>query len=270
LSAWLGNIILFKLDAVMRAKLQELNLDQVVRAGYARYVDDVVILAENQGILDVLRAAAEDVARTLQLELISKENFAPMSAEEFSQHLTAGRALPAYGPREEALLLESGDGDAGWGMWQTEGPRRQTSLELLRDSRLYAMPADTVLDQVYTALRADDLRPAELGKASRWLWYQAALSFKETQYSAQDVIACYWKLWGTVTSGAPFTLDVRVPWDDPAFHAIEGLENLFERANHAEFGLTPEESIERTRCIAGLARVARSLEFARMFEQTDG
>ncbi|WP_155627598.1 CHC2 zinc finger domain-containing protein [Burkholderia cepacia] len=269
LSAWLGNIILFKLDAVMRAKLQELNLDQVVRAGYARYVDDVVILAENQGILDVLRAAAEDVARTLQLELISKENFAPMSAEEFSQHLTAGRALPAYGPREEALLLESGDGDAGWGMWQTEGPRRQTSLELLRDSRLYAMPADTVLDQVYTALRADDLRPAELGKASRWLWYQAALSFKETQYSAQDVIACYWKLWGTVTSGAPFTLDVRVPWDDPAFHAIEGLENLFERANHAEFGLTPEESIERTRCIAGLARVARSLEFARMFEQTD-
>jgi len=269
LSAWLGNIVLFKLDAVMRAKLQELNLDQVVRAGYARYVDDVVILAENQGILDVLRAAAEDVTRTLQLELISKESFAPMSAAEFSQHLTAGRALPAYGPREEALLLESGDGDAGWGMWQTEGPRRQTSLELLRDSRLYAMPADTVLDQVYTALRADDLRPAELGKASRWLWYQAAQSFKETQYSAKDIVARYWKLWGTVSSGAPFMLDVRVAWDDPAFHAIEGLENLFERANRVEFGLTPEETIERTRCIAGLARVARSLEFARMFEQTD-
>ncbi|WGY72979.1 hypothetical protein KEC55_33510 [Burkholderia cepacia] len=269
LSAWIGNIILFKLDAVMRAKLQELNADQVVRAGYARYVDDVVILAENQGILDVLRAAAEDVTRTLQLELVSKENFAPMSSAEFSQNLTAGRALPAYGPREEALLLESGDGDAGWGMWLTEGPRRQTSLELLRDSRLYAMPADTVLDQVYTALRADDLRPAELGKASRWLWYQAALSFKDAQYNAKDVIARYWKFWGAVTSDAPFTLDVRIPWDDPAFHAIEGLENLFERANRVEFGLTPEESIERTRCIAGLACVARSLEFVRVFEQTD-
>jgi len=269
LSAWLGNIVLFKLDAVIRAKLEQLNHDGVTRAGYARYVDDVVLLAENQTTLDVLRAAAEDVTRTLQLELVSKESFAPMSTAEFSQHLTSGRALPASGPREEAVLLESGDGDAGWGMWQTESPRRQTSLELLRDARLYALPVDTIQNQIYTALRAEDLRPAELGKASRWLWYQAAQSFKHEEYSAKDIVSRYWGIWAAVTSGAPFVLDVRIPWDDPAFHALEGLENLLERANRVEFGLTPEEAVERIRCIAKLARVARSLEFAQLFERAE-
>ncbi|NHV26803.1 CHC2 zinc finger domain-containing protein [Burkholderia sp. D-99] len=269
LSAWLGNVILFRLDEVMRAKRNELNRDGVTRAGYARYVDDVVLLADSQGVLDFLRAAAEGVTRMLQLELVSKESFAPMSTAEFLQHLTSGRALPASGPREEAVLLESGDGDAGWDMWQTESPRRQTSLELLRDSRLYTLPADTIQNQVFTALRAEDLRPAELAKASRWLWYQAAQSLGREEYNAQDVVSSYWKIWGAVCFDSPFILDTQVSWDDPAFHALEGLENLLERANRVEFGLTPEEEAERIRCIAKLARVVRSKEFVQLFDKVD-
>lgn len=265
LSAWLGNIVLFKLDAVLRLRLAELNNDGVIRAGYARYVDDVVLLGSSLEILDILRSVAEDVARELQLELISKESFAPMSTAEFSKHLTEGRALAASGPREETTLIECGDGDAGWGMWQTESPDRHTSLELLRDPRLYAAPSNTIRDQIFTALRANDLRPAELSKAARWLWYRSAKEMTEDA-DAADFLHHFWKSWNDVCADAPFSLAVNeMPWDDPVFFALEGLESLFEMANRRVYGLTPEESAERTESIAKLARAATTLEFANFF-----
>uniref|UniRef100_UPI0013CE57F0 hypothetical protein n=1 Tax=Pseudomonas viridiflava TaxID=33069 RepID=UPI0013CE57F0 len=91
-----------------------------IRAGYARYVDDVVILGNSLDIIDVLRALIEDIANSLGLEMISKESFAPMTSDEFERHLTSGRAIAASGPREEQALFEAGDGDAGWDMWHTD------------------------------------------------------------------------------------------------------------------------------------------------------
>ena len=269
LSAWLGNIVLFRLDAVIRSKLELLNNDGVIKAGYARYVDDVILLGDSVEILSTLRAATEDVARTLQLEVLAKENFAPMSRAEFSEHLTSGRALAASGPREEPILLESGDGDAGWGMLGLDTPRRQSSLELLRDPRLYTLPPETIQNQIFTALRAEDLRPSELSKAARWLWYQAAHEMNGENYDASAIVRCYWRIWHAVCANAPFVLNPAIAWDDPVFYALEGLESLFERANSNEFSLTPEEGIRRTRTIAKLAQVASSLAFVHMLENFD-
>ncbi|WP_164708980.1 hypothetical protein, partial [Pseudomonas viridiflava] len=171
LSAWIGNILLFKLDSALRKKLKELNSNGLIRAGYARYVDDVVILGGSLDIIDVLRALIEDIANSLGLEMISKESFAPMTSDEFERHLTSGRAIAASGPREEQALFEAGDGDAGWDMWHTDEVNRQTSLELLRDNRLYSLPPEIIENQIFTALRAKDLSPSELSKAARWVWY---------------------------------------------------------------------------------------------------
>ena len=269
LSAWIGNMVLFKLDTVLRAKLHELNRQGVVRAGYGRYVDDVVLLSDSVDTLDALRALTEDVVRNLQLEVIAKESFAPMSNEEFLLHLTSGRALPASGPREEAVLLESGDGDAGWGMWQSDEPRRYTSLELLRDARLYSAPPEVIENQIFTALRAEDLRPAELGKAARWLWFHAAVMLVSDDYDVEKLFATYWRTWRAVCSNAPSGLHSDLAWDDPAFYALEGLENLLERANSSDFGLTPEEAQLRIKSIGTLAKTVISPEFVDMFLPTE-
>jgi len=268
LSAWLGNIVLFKLDAALRGRLDALNRDGAIKVGYARYVDDVILLGDSVEILSTLRAATEDVARILQLEVLAKESFAPMSPAEFSEHLTSGRALAGSGPREEPILLESGDGDAGWDMLKTDTPRRQTSLELLRDPRLYTLSPETIQNQIFTALRAEDLRPSELNKAARWLWYQAADTLSDENYDAIAIVRCYWRAWRSVLANAPFVLSPDIAWDDPAFYALEGLESLFERANSPEFDLGPEEAINRTRVIAKLAQVAHSQAFMKMFDKS--
>lgn len=265
LSAWLGNIVLFKLDAVMRAKLKELNRDGIARVGYARYVDDVVLIGESNELLSLLRGTAEDVARSLELVLIAKESFAPMTGPQFLENLTAGRALTASGPREETILLESGDGDAGWSMWHTEKQERQSSLELLRDPRLYSMPPETIQNQVFTALRASDLRPAELSKAARWLWFQVAKSLMSSDYDESILVENYWHAWNLCVSGISYYFDEEASWDDPAFYALEGLESLFERANNQIYGLDPDEENARVECIAKLAKVAKTPAFVEMF-----
>ncbi|AKS08666.1 hypothetical protein AA957_21900 [Pseudomonas trivialis] len=265
LSAWIGNILLFKLDAALRKKLLELNSDGRTRAGYARYVDDVIILGESLDILDVLRALTEDIANSLGLEMVPKESFAPMTTDEFSNHLTSGRAIAASGPREEQTLFEAGDGDAGWEMWHTHELSRQTSLELLRDSRLYSLPPETIENQIFTALRAKDLRPAELSKAARWIWYQTAV--KISSQSPENIFIEYWSTWNKVCTGAPFNLNSDLPWDDPAFYAIEGLEGLLERANNTGLRLNPEEERTRSSSISFLARAACNDEFINFFIQ---
>lgn len=269
LSAWLGNIVLFKMDAVFRKKLDELNINDSARAGYARYVDDIVILGDSSEVLDALRAVAEDVARLLQVEISPKESFAPMSVEEFSEKLMSGRALAVSGPREDIALLSSGDGDAGWGMWHIDRPQRQTSLELLRDPRLYSLPVEKIQDQVFTALRAEDLRPAELAKASRWLWYQAAKTLMGENYTAMRLFSCYWGAWKAACAQSPFLLDEKISWDDPALYALEGLEALLEHANDADYNSTLEETKTRLDSISKLACVVQGAEFASLFMTTD-
>lgn len=264
LSAWLGNALLFQLDNAFRKKLRELNENGKTRAVYARYVDDVVLLGENLDVLDVLRATTEDIANSLGLEMISKESFAPMTTEEFSQHLTSGRALTASGPREEPVLFESTNRD--WDMWQSEEMTRQTSLALLSDARLYVVPPHIIQNQIFTALRAKDLRPSELKKAARWSWYLAALETEDSD--PLDILTKYWNIWDAISAGVSFYLDESVPWDDPAIYALEGLEALFERANDSDQGLTAEEIRTKISCISKLAVAACKFEFSRYFLST--
>lgn len=267
LSAWIGNILLFKLDSALRKKLKELNSEGVVKAGYARYVDDVVILGDSLDIIDVLRALIEDITNSLGLEMISKESFAPMSSDEFEKHLISGRAIAASGPREEQTLFEAANGDAGWESWHTTEVNRQTSLELLRDNRLYSLPPETIENQIFTALRAKDLRPSELSKAARWMWYQAVI--KTLDKSPENIFKEYWSTWKKVCNGAPFLFNSDLPWDDPALYAIEGLESLLERANNASFRLNPEEEQLRRSSISILAHAACSDDFIKLFTQSN-
>ncbi|WP_206211586.1 hypothetical protein, partial [Pseudomonas viridiflava] len=90
-----------------------------------------------------------------------------------------------------------------------------------------------------TALRAKDLRPSELSKAARWVWYEAIINTSD--HSPKNIFKEYWSIWNKVCAGAPFILNSDLPWDDPAFYAIEGLEGLLERANSGSLRLNPEE-----------------------------
>jgi DNA primase catalytic core len=266
LSAWLGSVALFPMDAALRTKLKIYNTEGQNRVGYARYVDDIVLLADSEDLLGVLRATAEDIARELHMELVAKENPPPMSVDDFAQHLTEGRALAVSGPIGEIALLPAGDGDLGWYTLSAEPPKRYAALQLLRDQHLYTSPVKRVLNQIRTALRAEDLRPSELGKAARWLWYCAASQFSTNELRVDELFEKYWEGWDFVCSGTFWALDPeKNSWDDPAFYALEGIEKLLESAHWGVESLNPEEDHNRTQRIAGLAKVARSHEFIQKF-----
>ncbi|MDA3136231.1 hypothetical protein HG619_10105 [Pseudomonas syringae] len=96
--------------------MNKYNVDGETHLGYARYVDDIVLLASSSTLLEELRELVDLKTRNLDLALIAKADaIPPMSAEEFSEYVNQGRALEASGPAWEPPL--AGDGEAGWEFW---------------------------------------------------------------------------------------------------------------------------------------------------------
>lgn len=254
LSAWLATVALFPLDAELRKLLKRFNSeDAPPHAGYARYVDDIFLIADSPQILEELRAAVEDACARLRLEAIPKGDLAPrMTTEEFSELLTEGKALIGSGPAREIGLLELGDGEAGFETWQ-DPIQRASALVLLSDRRLYEADSEFIQRQVFTALNAHDLRPAELSKAARWTWYAVA---KERHKTSEEAWRAYWAMWSEVTERLALRMKVEVcPWLDPSLYALDGLEQLLRSANSYDRNLSFSAESQRKKTIAALSNL---------------
>ncbi|MDO9434938.1 MAG: reverse transcriptase domain-containing protein [Hydrogenophaga sp.] len=254
LSAWLATVALFPLDAELRKVLKKFNSeDALPRAGYARYVDDIFLVADSPQVLEELRAAVEDACARLRLEAIPKGDLAPrMSTEEFNELLIEGKALIGSGPTREIGLLELGDGESGFETWQ-EPIQRASALVLLSDRRLYEADYESIQRQVFTALNAHDLRPAELSKAARWTWYAVARAEHKT---LEEAWRAYWALWNEVTQRLAPRMNVDVcPWLDPSLYALDGLEQLLRSASSHDRNLSFAVELQRKKAIAALANL---------------
>lgn len=252
LSAWLATVALFPLDAELRKVLKRFTSeDALPHAGYARYVDDIFLIADSPQILEELRAAVEDACARLRLEAIPKGDLAPrMTTEEFDELLTEGKALIGSGPAREIGLLEPGDGESGFETWQ-EPIQRSSALVLLSDRRLYEADKEFIRRQVFTALNAHDVRPAELSKAARWIWYAVA---KEEHQSSEEAWQAYWAMWSEVTERLAPRMKVDVcPWLDPSLYALDGLEQLLRSANSYDRNLSFAAESQREKTIAALS-----------------
>jgi len=185
LSAYLANIALFKLDHDLKATVQDLdrrvrgdkgaNADGRATAGgvYARYVDDMVLIARTPHDLARMRAAVEQGLAALGLTLSPKtEPLPPMDELSLREWLTSERgaglgASVAYDgpPSTEVLgildpLAEAGDVDRG------------DSLQILHSAWLEnpRLASGEVVGAVRTARRAFDLRHGDRAKAAQHLW----------------------------------------------------------------------------------------------------
>lgn len=163
LSAWIGNIALFPLDQQARKLMGKCNTEGR-RIGYARYVDDLVLLADSADLLTEMRRVIEGSARALGLSLVAKADDIPvLPANEFYKQLNEGRAFAASGPAWEPPMI--GDGEQGWGLWaETTDTDRQSALQIFRNSGLFRDSGDGIAQAVSTAFKAKDLRPSELAK----------------------------------------------------------------------------------------------------------
>ncbi|GEM_PF-1237839 len=247
ISAYIGTVALFPVDNCARQFIRESSGvsesgQAIPRAGYARYVDDIVIFADSAQLLGQLREALQAEATLLSLALIQKgERVRPGSPEQVMRQLNEGRGLAASVPGWEAPLV--GDGEAGWGLAQDiPSVDRQCALQMLRHPDLLSRP-ETILPQVKAAMAAKALRPNDIGLCARWLWWLVALESNSTVAKpSADVWAQYWRLWAEACQALVERWDLA--FEPRGYHwlyAMEGLDRLLDPNPWVENGQTMSE-----------------------------
>ncbi|MGN7838495.1 CHC2 zinc finger domain-containing protein [Stenotrophomonas sp. 22385] len=247
ISAYIGTIALFPLDNCARKFIRENgkvsdNGQYVPRAGYARYVDDIVIFADSAQLLGQLREALQAEARLSSVALIHKgDRVRAGSPEQVMRQLNEGRAFAGSVPGWEAPLV--GDGEAGWGLAE-DMPRvdRQCALRMLRHPDLIANPP-SILPQVQAAMAAEDLRPNDLGLCTRLLWWWLAWKNEDlVDRASHEIWEEYWGLWEQACQGLTERWDKA--FEQRGYHwlyAIEGLDRLLDPNPWIENGQAMEE-----------------------------
>ena len=260
ISAWLGSVALFPVDLAALELMKKYNVDEETHLGYARYVDDIILLASSAELLEELREVVDLKTRALDLALVAKADaIPPMTAEEFSDYANQGRALEASGPAWEPPL--AGDGETGWEFWSGAPPSdRQSALHLLSNWEIYRSSTDVVLQTVMTSFLAMDLRSSELAKGARLLWYAVASKLSVADSESDSIADKAWKLyekyWKECTEDAGWSLDSdSFGWEAPSLFALEGLEKLIDHKNSLQLGLSASENALRQKRISYLAKV---------------
>lgn len=263
LSAWVGTISLFPVDEEANRFINRLNTDKV-RVGYARYVDDIVLLADSPSTLMELREAIDQATRSLKLTLLAKaDEIPPMGPEEFSDYINQGRALAASGPAWAPPL--TGDGESGWDFWSINpSTDRQSALHLLHNIELYKAPSASIVQTVLTAFQAPDLRTSELSKAARLLWYSVACEQEEAavRITGAQAWSRYLVLWNDCAQAAPWRLmPEKYSWESPILFGLEGLEHLLDTKNRDVHQLSASENERRRERIKWLATLVLEESF---------
>lgn len=260
LSAWIGSVALFPADEEAHRFMNRLNADRV-RVGYARYVDDIVLLADDPATLAEMREAIDSRVRKMELTLLAKADEIPaMSAEDFTSYINQGRALAASGLAWEPPLV--GDGEPGWEFWSVATTTdRQSALQLLHNVELYKASKLTLLQTVKTSLSAPDLRTSELPKAARLIWYSIAVERFEGGDS-NNIWSQYLEVWNRCMQNAAWSLQPdKFAWESPVLFALEGLEHLIDKQDRDVAVLTAKENIERRGRILWLAEQVLTSNF---------
>ncbi|MEB2513422.1 CHC2 zinc finger domain-containing protein [Burkholderia multivorans] len=262
ISAWIGTIVMFPLDAAARAFMRETgqrnpsDADKP-RAGYARYVDDIILLADSEARLNALREAVQNAASRLDLTLVRKgDAVAPGTPEDVMQQLNSGRILAPSVPAWEPPMI--GDGETGWGMSGDDSSAidRQSALHLLRHPSLLDEPS-IVHQKVHEAMQAPDLRPSDLGKCARAVWWQVATQAAErsgpiTSETWPELWRAFRQRWVEVSTGHAWAAAYGREGYDVLF-AIEGLDMLMDWSPSMQKGRTKEWIKQHGRSLDSLA-----------------
>ncbi len=193
LSAYLANVALFPVDRAADEVAQEIG------GVYARYVDDIVVVAKSGAGLRRLRSVIEDQLARLGLDLNEKsEILDPMSKPQFRAWLTdrrggLGVSGPFAGPpANQPLILADPLADAG----EFE---RDDALTLLHDPMYLdpETPKEEVLRAIRLARSAPELRHNDFVKAARILWPSVIdeLDQQAVSYTVGQIVATFVTSW---------------------------------------------------------------------------
>lgn len=231
ISAYIGTIALFPVDDlarkfIRRTRITENDTEEKPRprAGYARYVDDIVIFADSEELLKAFREELQAKASESSVSLIHKgERVRSGTPAQVIRQLNDGRGLAASVPAWDSPIV--GDGEADWSLGD-DLPKvdRQCALQMLRNPSLMDRP-EHIVAHVKSAMTAPDLRPTDLGLCARWLWWHVAATKRID--SPDDTWAQFWTAWLEACDGQNWANEFAKRGLDILF-AVEGLDRLLD------------------------------------------
>ncbi|KAB0521046.1 CHC2 zinc finger domain-containing protein [Pseudomonas extremorientalis] len=229
ISAYIGTIALFPVDLAARRFMrshvrQGPNQSIMPRLGYARYVDDIVLLSDSEELLSELRQTLQASASKLDITLLLKgDSVESGTPAEIMQQLNEGRGFAASLPAWEPPFV--GDGESGWGLGgDLPQMDRQCALRLLRHPGLMDNPSK-IHEKIKEAIFAPDLRPTDLGLCARWIWWEVATGLTAQNATPQKIWDRYWDLWLYVCEEHDWATEFNVRGYD-WLYAVEGLDKL--------------------------------------------
>lgn len=259
LSAYIGTIALFPVDEAARSfihRTAEKGPDDAwrPRAGYARYVDDIVLFADSEELLRQLRESLQAQAAERSIDLIHKgERVRSGSPQLVMRQLNDGRGLAPSVPAWDAPLVGDGETDYSLG-GELPDVDRQCALQMLRRVALMNEPNE-IAGQLKAVLSASDLRAGDLGLCARWLWWQvAAMASPDGSVATPERLwERFWDLWNEVCGDQPWA----GAFVQRGYHwlfAVEGLDKLLDNHPWQENGKFLTELEEDRKLRLNLAR----------------
>jgi DNA primase catalytic core len=198
LSAWLGNIVLFSVDKVMSDEVERINKKYAkgdtgsIVATYARYVDDIVLIApDTSSLIDLQQLFSYEVSK-LDLSLSSKTPpLEPQSIDNIKSWLFENRG---FGQRPSGDWCPSdvvnNPNSIARAFWLKSIDRKQ-ALSLLHDDKMNvsfdAKEIETVINTVVQ--KYDDLRYRDYRYILTRIWKICFL--KCSNLEVEEIIASY-------------------------------------------------------------------------------
>lgn len=267
LSAWIGTFALFPVDKTALEMMEKYTFygedgKKRSRIGYARYVDDIVLVADSAELLQELRVTVQEAASKLELTLLSKgKQIPPGTPNEVSKILNEGTVFFGSVPTWEPPLF--GDGEWGWALGdESETPSRQSALSILRNPQLVESP-DIILGEIKNAIFAPDLRPSDLAKCARLIWFKISLEsqhLEDSQCESKQIWDEYWNIWNIVTGSQPWAITYnQLGYSD--LIALEGIDRLLDREHWMDRGLGANKREYNRSRLKALAKCVSSSDF---------
>ncbi|MCV4262364.1 CHC2 zinc finger domain-containing protein [Pseudomonas capsici] len=264
ISAYIGTIALFPVDLAARRFMREhvrQGPDQSLlpRLGYARYVDDIVLLSDSEDLLSELRQTLQVAASRLDITLLLKgDSVESGTPNEIMERLNEGRGFAASLPAWEPPFV--GDGESGWGLGgDLPQMDRQCALRLLRHPGLMDTPSK-IHEKIREAILAPDLRPTDLGLCARWIWWEVATELKALGADPVRVWDRYWELWRYVCEEHDWASEFETRgygW----LYAVEGLDKLLAPNPWMENDQSQTQVPENRATLSTLASVVGTTNF---------
>ena len=276
LSAYLANISLFPLDVAVQKYVVSVNSAnentdiKTVHVRYARYVDDMVIIADDPKHILKVKSIIENELRKIELELSVKTEPAIevkkidaiewLTEERGGLSVSQGSDIPESDYKE--LINDSYD---------YEILNRKDALTILNNS-IYTFKSNTQdkkleEDALKVLFRTNEAKYRDVIRIAELMWNHI-LNFKEEN----DIILTldeYFELWGNLKDRDENRSSLFVREDVRKMSALDGIENILKKDITKEYSLSEDEKQRMCEKLLKISRLVLSQQFITYYTNED-